>query len=185
MFSDIDNKLIALAQWVERQFELLTPVSRKDLISVAINMFCTCVVIHLLFQLVVNYQRPAYLLLVGIVAWYLYDKQAELRKESKKEEKQGVLPAAINERRFPRLLWLYAAVINFLFSIPKAFFLLTIDFEDDLVSLLSWVYLMSFIVVPIALSLAEYLLCTTSLPPGEKERKKQEKEMRKAVPTAA
>lgn len=181
MFSTIDNYLIRLAQWVVRQIELYTPITRAAVGDILLS-FNSATILLCFWAGVSHTSKAISLSSNSSVFWstlwianaffvvsfleILFHKRAA--RIIKTKQKDGSLPCEIWVRKKERFLCLLFLSIFFSFFVKLA--LLpnnTISLEDFvLVVLISGDFLL------------EYFFCTTSLPPGEKERKKVEREMR-------
>lgn len=181
MFSKIDNFLIMWAQWFVRQIELYTNRTKKCSIVLFLNFnsIFTFVLI-LLCVLYFNFDEKSILIkLLSIGFCFMINIYNRSLKEKvgilSDSNSTNSLPEEIVTRFFLRILLLLVCCLT-MFQYFLAYTNLTgINIYDRIiiVSATSQVY----IVV-----LVEYLLCTTSLPPGEKERKQIEKEMSSLVP---
>ena len=107
-----------------------------------------------------------------IVYFSIADDTKEYKELINKNNPSDALPAEIHTRLYWRIA-LHICLILFSCFIAVHKF----DTAFEMVTIyLQWILLF---MIPICI---EYLLCTTSLPPGEKERKQIEKEMSSLVP---
>lgn len=181
MFSTIDNYLIHLAQWIVRQLELFTPITRK-VIGDALLSFHSATILLCFWAGVSHASKAISLSSNSSVFWstlwitnaffvvsfveILFHKRAA--RIIKTKQKDGSLPCEILVRKKERFLSLLFLYILFCFSVIFALL------PNNTISLEDFV----FVVLISGDFLLEYFFCTTSLPPGEKERKKVEREMR-------
>ncbi len=173
MLSYIDNKLIKGAQWMVRQFELYTSLTRRDLYYFFQVYGSTMTGFTVLLAGTTNV-----FLLMGIYCSWL----VSIKNENRRQTSSDILSSAILTRRFLRVVSFEATI--FLFLIVTAL----LQCDPEMVAEMSWFrigYGYWVLLSPmISITTLEYLLCTTSLPPGEKERRRQEKEMQNAFPAA-
>ncbi|MBP9866637.1 MAG: hypothetical protein KBC41_00980 [Candidatus Pacebacteria bacterium] len=95
---------------------------------------------------------------------------------SKRNQPLGILPAEIKNRKEPRIILILVSFLCIL-SLPFFIFLGSKN-ETNLIELIFLFNFLCFSMLIFLSVLIEYLLCTTSLPPHEKEKKVQEKEMK-------
>jgi hypothetical protein len=169
MFLKIDNVLIAGAQWSVRQIELCTKATRSNIFSFFVRTAWWLTWMNVIYCFLVS---PLYPLqpLVGLAI--LYYSQRIIRRYRvlfASENPVGCMPSFIITRREIRsgewILMVLSAGIS----------MITYGVRDVLLAIPCGMYSI-FILNTLIFN---YLLCTTSLPPGEKERKKQEREMEK------
>lgn len=116
---------------------------------------------------------------VGSTAIYFGIKNA-----SAHQKETDILPREIVSRKKERFnVFFYSTVIFFMSS---AILILIFPILDKistnvniLLSLFDLVFVFSF---PFLAGCTEYLLCTVSLPPGEKQKRLEEKEMKNMIP---
>jgi hypothetical protein len=181
MFYIADSALINTAQWLVRQVELLTPVSHKNMNRglLFINLFFAIVfLLEIIKGLIEGSIFPLFFIFMSL-------NQKEVHKMLKEEEvNETVLPKCIYERKFQRVCNLLT-LFSFLFVVSMMFNKLQNlqvfqEIKTDFIFVSSVFVGSSFIIV-----VAEYFLCTMPLPPGEKERQKLEREMKKTAPQGA
>lgn len=164
MFSIIDSKLLNISQWVMRQYELSTSSTRGEIIKEFLFLTRSTLLIFVTFVILRWIFYPPLLFFGFLLAYMMFfaTKQFERVFKSQKIE-PGILPKEIITRVRKRSMLLLVSVSNvviFVFSQEKIGWFLSL-------------YLSFFLLLCL-----EYLICTTSLPPGEKERKKQEREIK-------
>lgn len=172
MFSKIDIFLILRAQWCVRQIELYTNKTRQDIFSLLFGMTrwsITATVICCLIALKDHIWSP---ILILPMYFFIAKDTKEYKEIINKSDSIDTLPVEIltriSHRRIILLVGLFFSCIISIHKFNSAF--------EMVIMYLQWI---SLFMIPICI---EYLLCTTSLPPGEKERKKIEKEMSSLVP---
>jgi hypothetical protein len=177
MLSYIDHKLIGTAQWAVRQIELFTSHTRQDALVFVLMLFRYIIagesVWTFLSFLSEDGLAGTVMAVVSVCVPFAIIYQI-LAMKIEEKEKPGVLPACIVERAGLRkgffcLLTVHSVVIAVLNLLGEG--------VGNLISFLPVLFY-----CPMAL---EYLMCTTSLPPGEKDRKKQEREARNMAPEGA
>ena len=178
MFSYIDNKLINCFQWFVRQVELFTILTRKEMFAflfllyryVLVGIFSSALLLCMLEDSLQDLPISIFGLFVAVRMYHLTKEGVRMFEQ---QQQAGVLPISILLRKCIRtLLWMVGSLLSFLvFSVSLR------EVDSDL-GILLYFFLGVWIVIKIVI---EYLLCTTSLPPGGKEKREQEKEMRNAV----
>ena len=178
MISAIDRTIIEIFQWVIRQIELFTSITKKycmfamlSLLSM-IQLYLTLYYLGrfdiLMYIFVVN---PLTIKTVSVIAAY------------NKKETAGTLPRAIKERAKKRIVFTFLFFILLcLLFIPTFSYLY---FSGTFFSNTLTARLLYFFVSCTLITCIEYLLCTSFLPPGEKAKRKMEKELRRALPNGA
>lgn len=194
MFSKIDNSLIVSAQWIVRQFELYSSATRKSVGDKLIKTLTTLTLLGLatgatfaFIGFTKNHDPLEYLYYFGIsFAFFIgFFAQVILLRDGKrilnKEQKDSLLPEEIVTREYKRKMSLYENL--FLFPLFLITLFIQIIYSNDTLEIIknSSVSGLFFATVFNELAL-EYLFCTTSLPPGEKKRREQEKETRHMNP---
>ena len=174
MFSKIDNFLIILTQWCVRQIELYTSLNRKTILLWIVNITkITVSVLVIVFILLLTFS-PA-VSIIGLSSCYMIFKYMEMTLvNAKKQNTSDALPVEIINNKNLR--------ISLLLIIPFAELLsfgLFLNNKDPLMVTFPLVVESKIFYVFLCI---EYLLCTTSLPPGEKERRRIEKEISSLVP---
>ncbi len=204
MFSVIDKILINLAQWLVRQVELYTSATRKEIF---LSFFSLCFLIEIAFittttgyvvSVVCTYAYVFYrdLILpieaiisvtintslyvaeyfVWIFSLNFWRHQMTLAKSVPNNEES--LPQAILIRKKVRAI----CMLGFMSSLVILVYFLPTDGSWNVTDFLKIHLPLTCVHGYFACSSAvEYLLCTTTLPPGEKERRKQERELSNMV----
>jgi hypothetical protein len=186
MFSKIDNYLIAIAQWIVRQLELFTQLSREDvlILSGKVNLVLMGFNTILISLTCIDrwtggaHQPISFFVLFSTLITSQTLSHLCLLEELTKSEHPESLPVAILTRYIVRICFLVISCTIFCLScviIATTTPDTSTNQETDRLWFLPFV-LSSLSVILI--TLLEYLFCTTSLPPGEKERKKRERETR-------
>lgn len=185
MFNSIDSKLINFFQWMIRQFELYTQIQRKNIVNFAITivklLFAMFVLLSLFFIFFQKnfFDSVIYLALTLMVISVYYPSFKKTLALSNRNYPPGILPEEIVSRRADRISGCILAVplncipLSLLMAISER------SSEVDVVELGQWT---AFGLLYNCVLLVEYLLCTTSLPPGEKQRKEEEREMKYLTP---
>jgi hypothetical protein len=178
MFSILDASFISVFQWCIRQIELYTSYTRKKVVC---NLLIFGALLTLLGMVVSDsiLQRSSSLLtwLVLIHLPFLFVLFLDIFYALKKDDHSAnALPLAVYERGGYRivatvwsLVWLSIVLLGYQGT------------KDGLYEILDHLCFLTWCVVWIA----EYALCTTSLPPGEKSKHKQQQNSSVAVPDAA
>jgi hypothetical protein len=187
MFSTIDARLIDATQWCVRQLELLTSITREDILSFMLKIqkwfvlgwytFCS-VFSYMTTEVSSSLQEVSvFFNFVYVAILFATYKIDFARVTDQNIGTNGVKPKEIvtlfSHRRFAICVTIFLTVI---FTIPYERGAFT---ESLLLS--TFTALTSICYSKVILY---YILCTTSLPPGEKQRRKQEKEMQNMVPAA-
>lgn len=184
MFLQIDSKIITLVQWLVRQCELYTSVLRKKIIELTLSsvmMSIIMIISSLLLVILFADDKVDILVSVFLIGWNIFlftDLYRNMLGLTKKNTPANSLPQEIITRMLPRLILLTGLLTLFLLVIILEIYLPIKSnahlffrfYEYALCSVLSFSLFF------------EYLLCTTSLPPGEKQRREEEKEMRNMIP---
>lgn len=184
MFSAIDNWIISIFQWTVRQIELYTDTTRKDLICGHLNTNKVFFLFLLILSVAELFQKGLQLFTADIFfLMVFYSRNSEIEKISKRTSTINTLPKEIITRVPDRVLLVvlgFPAITMLLLiflAVAMAFYHgISPKIETGL-----YVYLVVCAVV-FSLFCLEYLLCTTSIPPGEKERRKVKKEMKAFTP---
>lgn len=178
-FATIDIRLINCFQWALRQCELFTNLDRKKLLNISMSVYKIALTILSLitvsrFMFRVNvvgvFTNIVFLLLSILIYlnWLIL-----IGKRTKSE----ALPEEIATRKKHRLLILIGHTpLAFVFL--SSALVLTLSQTGDIAEELMTFDHLFFSILLFLHFPTEYLLCTTSLPPGEKERRKAEKEQR-------
>lgn len=185
MFDNIDLWFIKWFQYGVRQIELYTPIERKNLIAfffVAMRnlLFAIYPTTALLFFLDIYMAISMVFSIFGLTFIFL-----EIKKAMIHQEKSDFLPKEIifrKKERFTVVLYnlvIFFNVVPILLYVAVPFFNQVIN-NATIVMCFFGLFLISCFALTVFCS--EYLLCTTPLPPGEKQKKLEEKETRNMVP---
>lgn len=204
MLQKIDSSLIRIAQWTVRQIELYTPLTKKDIESFSISLYFWTTVIYaalLAASITVSLSLGVPLGILKIVlaltlpglfyAWNDYKKISNRSKTT-----HGMLPEMIISRKKDRTFLLMVYPVTFMilgtvFAIVFAIayttggtgfvsLLLGNSALSDNMIIDAALYFANMVFV--AIVIIEYLFCTASLPPEEKEKRQLEKETRNMIP---
>ena len=201
MLEKIDSSFIYTAQWIVRQIELYTPITKKHVEDILITcyfwmiaIFAVTIVTAMTLDLIETKHVFTFGLLFLLLA-PLYFSSLKVYKHIANTTRKvsDMLPAVIHQRKYnrkaiivsvPLAFLIIFAVIAVLFSINRTELLSVIfgNFEDQNI-LFSVCASLVWFILPTEF-LIEYVFCTTSLPPGEKEKRATEKEMRNMTPTS-
>lgn len=178
MFSLIDNQIIQVFQWAIRQLELFSFITRKIILNLLLFLLMVLVVLRTCIgiQLVGIHSSIGTWIVLGFFLTLPYF--LGLYNGSKAIQPANLLPKEIVTR------WLHRITSILLVGLGAITFLLWLglkirDQED----------VFMFLIIKIIFYegcfdlIIEYILCTKSLPPGEKEKRKIEKELRRALPS--
>lgn len=174
MFSVIDSRLIDTSQKIIYTLEIHTGTVKKNIISYCVILLKLFSIFSVVFFLYINktvlleYLSSLFnLVLYSILTFLITTQQYEIAK------KQEIVPKAILFRRDIRRVWIFLLPINIFFL---SLFLLI---EHNIYRNID-----SFLVIPqlFLTVMIEYFLCTRSLPPKEREKHTQEKEMKYFIP---
>ena len=185
MLSTIDAKTISFFQWIVRQFELYTEIKREGILKLHLSILKYLLTILILLASINAVLAKAewggyvffFLLTLPAIFISFIPIYFELQKLSKKKSPKQTLPKEITSRSFCRKGFFLLLSIHF----PVAFFLMPSDFFSKITEPINFVLFVLWCTV-CSLYILENLLCTTSPPPGEKEKRKLEKEMKSMVP---
>lgn len=177
MFLRLDTYLITKMQWIVRQCELFTPYSRTMLGEFLLKLFkYTCIfwVMAVPFMAAVRVITLFFFLsaTTSMVPLYMILKKT-FHEQSKRVS--GMLPQEITTRYLARML---AIITSAFITAIYAWILLLPGVAHPLLLLSIGLHIFVIIII----TCFEYFLCTTSLPPGEKEKHKVKQEMKHAVP---
>jgi hypothetical protein len=180
MFSTIDSRVIGGLQWFVRQLELYTFLTRRMVLMALLLVVMGLVVT----RTCVGIQLTG--LMDPLGSWITFGFFATLPHFlsvyglAKGKSVYGFLPKEIVTRYFSRAMSAGLMVGTLLFYLGWWRFEIR-DQADFLmyfcVKIIFWESIIFWLV--------EYFLCTTSLPPGEKEKKKQERGMGNTSPALA
>lgn len=168
VLDQIDTAFIFCAQWVIRQIELFTSYTRNDIGDIMLRIekyyLIPAFAVVLLFKIDEIFVFPFLFLSIKFAKPNL--SILKKRFEAQKKIQNETLPKEINECKPQRLLGIIANIF---------FCFVTFKGVQSVVCQLMFLYFISF-------NLFEYFLCTTSLPPGEKRKREQEKETKNMLP---
>lgn len=178
MISATDRIIIEIFQWVIRQVELFTPITRKSCIFAMLSLLSMIQ----LYLIIYHLGRFNILMFVFFVK-PLTTQTVSLIIAYNQEEATGTLPRAIKERVKRRIV----VTFFFLTLLCVVFIPVFSDlYSSNMIFTSSLTAKVLFHLAPLMLaSMIEYLLCTSVLPPGEKARRKIEKELKRALPNSA
>jgi quinol-cytochrome oxidoreductase complex cytochrome b subunit len=180
MFYAIDNHLITICQRLIWRIELFTPLGRKGVAKLIINIHWFFITIFALLSLttvsagVSAESFFAIFMLISFCFIHLF-VQKTLRTECfLKKPQDGLLPEAVTKRYKNRAILLMSVlmVINTILLAVSGYK----EEVDALIYFLAALFPSSICYIVFC----EYFLCTTSLPPGEKEKQEAAK-MRPSV----
>lgn len=194
MFSSIDNFLISRMQWVVRQIELFSSIERRTVgyTLLACNLLFGFPVLMTVstcfFKIIFGpnkfwFDAPvqAWILIIFAVLLFVHvETYLVATKLLEKKTDFTSLPAEIITRIDVResLFHLMAAYL-FLFVMLGTIIAIFAKDTSPLAYAVLLLIMEGGLLIRITL---EYLFCTTSLPPGEKERKIREREMKHLTP---
>ncbi len=164
--SRIDSKLISFFQWMVRQIELYTKATRRDTINFTLLSLRWLLVIWLAITIPLVYFESFSTLM--LIICYGFFKALE-------EEKR-----ILEKNKIPILLEIEVGWKLRIFSLSQFFFMTFLSMVADSSSLIFHSKVMSMLYF--LWTCLYYLKCTSSLPPGEKEKRKTEKEIKGLVP---
>ncbi|MEN9552375.1 MAG: hypothetical protein RI935_752 [Candidatus Parcubacteria bacterium] len=173
MLQKIDDRCINIAQRFITAMEIRTPFSRNNVISFGITLLKVLLVIGVVIALLSAYFVPKdfiVLVIAGILLMFPWADRLDMRKhiESSDYKNHSGLPRAIMERVSPRLFFfvtmIYKATIY-----PVIIYRYYHHSEHEVQRFLMMGLLFDMVVVYITTLCTEYLLCTTGLPPKERE----------------
>lgn len=182
MFSIIDNWIITIFRWTIRQLELYSPVTRKKILAVIFFG----ILLLTAFRTYVGTQLMATSPLVGI--WIAFGFVVTLPYVftlyllSQKSHGENILPGEIETRKYSRATGIASATCGWLVIYFSYWSHVVLRDQEDV--LMFWCVKTLCCEICLVV-LIEYLLCTSSLPPGEKERRKQVRLEKDAVPVGA
>lgn len=179
MFSTIDSFLITCTQWFVRQLELYTPIERMDLSNFCLLLYKNSLLaMAVLIPLAIFLEHAWHFIYVALIITFSLEYHRYRAIILKQKTEDSSLPQEIITRETIRQLLIFSSLLSGIVVLPllilKVLSTGTCTISDLLVAFTWGVFI-------IKLSL-ELILCTTSLPPGEKERRTKEKEMRKMQP---
>lgn len=183
MFStidSIDNFCINLAQWIVRQVELYTSIERKGLLNYCLFLlkgFIVGLVLSIILNLLVS-PHLALILASLVVPIFIFDYIIfKILIKDQERSNWASLPHEIITRKAIRLVHLFS------------FLVATGVLSEIIISLVTDVFLPRYLIIIFICSIfviefcLDLLLCTVSLPPGEKQKKVTEKELRDMEPS--
>lgn len=172
MFYKIDISLIMLTQKLLDFFEINTSLQKEDIVYLSLQAIKWLIITTaVLSALLAFFVFPVVIFLVLISVGYLKNLN-ELKGLHRKTKRSEFLPVEIITRSVLRLAICGGFVFTLLITI------LTIHLFKSAESFI--LIILSAIIFSILCS--EYLLCTTSLSLGEKQRRIEEKETRNMAP---
>lgn len=183
MFNNIDVFLINWFQYGVRQFELYTSINRKNLLNFFLFLMRFTIIITFLFAIITllygyDTYMPMLFLTASSTGIYL-----RIKKVVAHQKETDILPREIVYRKIDRLYAFFCCVfVSFVVLIVLILIfpvLYKINGDVNIINLITMAIIFSF---PLLSCCAEYLLCTVSLPPGEKQKRKEEKEMKNMIP---
>lgn len=199
MLEKIDSSLIHAAQWVIRQIELYSPITKKHIEDFIINCyfwliltFSVTIVSAIIVDVIEAKQVFTFgVLLLGLAPLYFSTLKIYKGLLKKVKKESTALPAAIYERKSVRIIILLSLPLAFLIIFAMVIIAIWLNSSEVLTTffgnieernvLFSVCNTLIWLILPTEF-LIEYLFCTTSLPPGEKDRKKTERETRNMIP---
>lgn len=181
MFNKIDNTLIVWAQWTVRQFELYTPIERKHLIGFFISVLrCTLIVWAVISVIMAVLIISPDIFIVGAVGIFTnYGYFLSYKKLANKEPSKDVLPEEIISRYIFRMAYCLISISSLL--LLPLMYLLCISPQGDILLFTMFVMVFFANFCFYFFNFLEYLFCTISLPPGEKQKRREEKETRNMI----
>lgn len=191
MFSKFDNSSIKNTQWIVKQFELLTPIDHSrmarilGLVHIGVFFLLSIILLQIVF-VSIKIHGAAFIIIVLLTIYRLMMEiqmgtQKILTRKITRRDKTSSLPEEIITRKRYRCFHVVCLALVMLFSWDIIDGLVPIiakeNKSEELFSTLF--FILTIIVSNLFLTICiEYFLCTTPLPPNEKEKEKQEKEMR-------
>ena len=168
MLNKIDNWLINSTQWLVRRTELSTHVTRKDIVTFFLLVLKWLIVAYFLLT-IMEFTIGHYLSgTIGLINSSIYSMIQISMKENLQKEQKIALPSEIITRSGVRKFFLLFVIV----SLPLIAHIAYIDHKE-----IHYICAIILFCIMFTLTILEYLLCTTSLPPGEKRRCEQEKEI--------
>jgi hypothetical protein len=193
VFDKLDSWLITFFQWIVRQVELFTNISRKDLLYNVMLIAKWVTLVNVCFSLwftfsvgrtplfsarglivaVIDYLTEIVWVL-ALIFWFIFCEY----KRRKQVSNPQILPEEILSMKSARWSILF---ISFFWTFCVLLMVLTPTIPDpihDFRIIETWLGCGYFFFI----NCFAYLLCTTSLPPGEKEKQKMKREMKNISP---
>lgn len=176
MIKILDLTIIEFAQWLVRQLELFTPLTRTDINNFFLLTLKWSIVVFWLITLMEFACKETLLGFFGILNANISIKfYMILKKEfAEQDQKSDLLPIEIVTHMRIR-----TTMLKFFLLLVAPVYLFVLVIWDHFP-------LTCFIVISGAILFTEitleYLLCTMSLPPAEKQRREIEKETQNMVP---
>lgn len=177
MFSYIDSRLISVAQWFIRQLELFFPITRENVITFTLNVTKWLIVVSALLSLLSAYFDIWGAIFTTIAYSFYQSHRLLVLVYSLQKKSSNSLPQEIVTRKLMRKILVCGLIPS---SLPLGIVILS----HHAPFFWSAITLPMFLFVFVLFIVSEYLLCTTSLPPGGKEKRKIEKELRSATSCA-
>lgn len=180
IMSMVDSGMIDIASWGIRQVELYTKYERKDIGKSIFLVFKWFIILWVPIAIVAVLEAvtkgiTTELLLLILITWWKFMQFLYFRNKKDFEAQGNELTAKSKEVttrkefRCNALLFCFGMLPSIMFV--GSFFL-------KAVTPLLYLSLFFLGVITYFQIFVEYFLCTTPLPPNEKEKEKQEKEMR-------
>lgn len=162
-----DGGLIKLFQWMIHLLELHTDIERKQVINFFFEISKGLIIMYLFFVIISGILSPSLILFFSLLNVVLIWNFRKIVKDAFLGQtiKVSAFPVEIITRRFLRLYMFFGIIVSTVF----------LNIEKTLIDFTCLLMIWLFFCI-------EYLLCTTSLPPGEKQKRKEEKEMKNMVP---
>lgn len=176
MLHRIDEFLITMVQWIVRQFEIYTAIERKGLANFFLLLMKNCIIaigILVLYQVFISEYTALILAILVPILTFEYFVLRELF--SRQNSVRTSLPQEIITRNLIRYIlifictFLLVIIFPFLISkwLPRGY--LAPDMLLDM-------FILSIFYIKLWL---ELILCTTSLPPVEKQERLKKKMLQK------
>lgn len=191
MFNTTDNKLIECAQLVVRQIELFTKYTRKDAgvvvkhLQLTSGAFCIFIAILCIGSV---HKDPILLVVTAFLLPVAAFHKNIAKKIQEEREIQNTLSKHISEGRQSRYMIMFSIINSLALLFYASFFMTSISeilkdyqFLNEVMIKFILVAKLQFLTFSILL-VGLYFLCTTSLPPGEKQKKLLERESKKLTP---
>ena len=181
--------MVRVAGWCVRQLELFTSLSHREIgetVLSVLRFFFWCSIVTTGISIVS--MNVVIMLTLGGISYAQHVTLHHLREFLRKHEEKLQLPKEIKTRALPRFL---ALVLTFAWTLAIVLTLFDKETQnlfinnDPLVSLFLAMFICVITCSPITIVISEYYMCTFPLPPGEKERRKQEKETRNMSPSSS
>lgn len=180
MFYEIDNFQITWAQWLIRQLELYTKIERASVFNFFLILSRNFIIGLSLTTVLCSFLNfPVSILILAVLLIIAHFTDYIFFKITSSTQQENTLPKEIITRKGARLITLICFVFWILFLLPMLFIDILksgVLYPNNLLALFVFANLFAKLAL-------ELLLCTTSLPPGEKQKKVAEKELREMEPS--